>query len=61
MECQRCLLGKEAEYRVYTEAMEMKVCATCAQEARRLGITVEPLDDGKTRSGRTACGALASV
>ena len=61
MECQRCLLGKEAKYRVYTEAMEMKVCATCAQEARRLGIAVEPLDDGKTRGRRTACGALVSV
>jgi hypothetical protein len=59
MECQRCLLGKEAEYRVHTEAMEMKVCATCAQEARRLGLVVEPLDDGKARSSITACAALA--
>src|SRR4249919_3905685 len=47
MECQRCLLGKEAKYRVYTESMEMKVCVTCAEEARRLGIAVEPLDDEK--------------
>jgi hypothetical protein len=61
MECQRCLLGKEAKYRVYTESMEMKVCATCAEEARRLGIAVEPLDDEKARSSRTVCGALASV
>ena len=53
MECQRCLLGKEAKYRVYTESMEMKVCATCAEEARRLGITVEPLDDEKATSSRT--------
>ena len=35
MECQRCLTGKEAKYRVYTESMEMKVCVTCAEEARR--------------------------
>ena len=61
MECQRCLLGKEAKYRVYTESMEMKVCVTCAEEARRLGIAVEPLDDEKARSSRTVCGALASV
>ena len=49
MECQRCLTGKEAKYRVYTESMEMKVCVTCAEEARRLGIAVEPLDDEKAR------------
>jgi hypothetical protein len=61
MECQRCLLGKEAKYRVYTEAMEMKVCRTCAEEARRLGIAVEPLDDGKGKSSRTVCGAFASA
>ena len=61
MECQRCLLGKEAKYRVYTESMEMKVCVTCAEEARRLGIAVEPLDNEKASSSRTICGALASV
>jgi ribosome-binding protein aMBF1 (putative translation factor) len=43
MECQRCLTGKEAKYRVYTEAMDMKVCTTCADEARKLGIAVEVL------------------
>ena len=61
MECQRCLLGKEAKYRVYTEAMEMKVCAICAEEAQRLGIAVEPLDDRKVKNNGTVCGALASV
>ena len=61
MECQRCLLGKEAKYRVHTEAMEMKVCATCAEEARRLGIAVEALDDGKVKNNGTVCGSFASV
>jgi hypothetical protein len=50
MECQRCLLGKEAKYRVYTDIIDMKVCETCADEARRLGIAVEPLDDGKVKT-----------
>lgn len=44
MKCQRCLRGAEATYRAYTEAMELKVCAACAGEARRLGIAVEALD-----------------
>jgi hypothetical protein len=43
MKCERCLRGEEARYRVYTDAMEMVVCAACADEARNLEITVEPL------------------
>ena len=43
MKCERCLRGEEAKYRVYTDAMEMAVCAACADEARNLEITVEPL------------------
>ncbi len=43
MHCERCLRGEEARYRVYTDAMEIAVCAACADEARNLGITVEPL------------------
>ena len=61
MECQRCLLGKEAKYRVYTDVIDMKVCAACADEARRLGIAVEPLDDGKVKNNGTVCGSFASV
>jgi hypothetical protein len=61
MECQRCFLSKEAKYRVYTEAMEMKVCANCAAEARRLGIAVELLDGEKEKNNGTVCGALALV
>jgi hypothetical protein len=43
MECHRCLSRKEATYRVYSDALEMAVCAACADEARRLGLDVEPL------------------
>ncbi len=51
MTCQRCLIGKEATYRAYTEAMEMEVCRTCADEAQRLGIAVEILDPGERKNG----------
>jgi hypothetical protein len=37
MKCQRCLSG-EAAYHVHTDTIDMKVCAACAAEARRLGI-----------------------
>ena len=43
MKCERCVEGEEARYRVYTDAMEMKVCGSCAKEARRIGIRVEAL------------------
>jgi hypothetical protein len=44
MKCQRCLRGEEAKYRVYTDIIDMKVCAACAEEARKLGIAVEVLE-----------------
>jgi len=52
MSCQRCLSGKEARYRAYTDAMEIDVCRTCAKEARRLGISLAWIecDDYPTRS-----------
>ena len=40
MKCQRCLSGKEARYRAYTDVLEIDVCRTCAVEARRLGISL---------------------
>jgi hypothetical protein len=43
MKCGRCLSGEEATYRVYSDALDMAVCAACADEARKLGIGVEPL------------------
>ena len=43
MKCGRCLSGEEATYRVYSDVLDMAVCAACADEARKLGIGVEPL------------------
>jgi hypothetical protein len=43
MNCQRCLSGEEAIYRVYSDALDLAVGAACADEARRLGLGVEPL------------------
>ena len=47
MKCQRCLSGQQAAYRVYTDALNMEVCATCAEEALGMGIAVEVLSRGK--------------
>lgn len=44
MKCQRCIGDEEIQYRAYTDAMDIEVCASCAEEARRLGIAVEALD-----------------
>jgi hypothetical protein len=61
MECQRCLTGKQAKYRVYTDIMDMKVCEACADEARKLGIAVEVLDDGERKQRLRQCkGILTS-
>jgi len=43
MKCGRCLSGEEATYRVYSDILDMAVCAACADAARKLGIGVEPL------------------
>src|SRR5262245_19141499 len=48
MKCQRCLRdGAQAIYRVSTEMINIEICAWCADEARKLGISVEPLDSGE--------------
>jgi protein-arginine kinase activator protein McsA len=49
MKCQRCC-GREATYRVRSDVIDMKVCAACADEARRLRIAVEVLG-GEERKG----------
>jgi hypothetical protein len=43
MKCQRCL-ERESRYRAVSDLMDIAVCATCAQEARRLGIRVQTAD-----------------
>ena len=46
MKCQRCCGREKAVYRVRSDVIDMKVCAACADEARRLGIAVEVLGGG---------------
>jgi hypothetical protein len=52
MKCQRCLRGEEATYRVRSDVIDMKVCAACADEARRLGLAVEVFrEEERKRTG----------
>jgi len=50
-ECQRCFRD-EATYRVYTDALDIKVCVACAEEACSLGIPVEVLRSSETMKRR---------
>jgi len=51
MECERCFTGEEAKYRAYTDIIDIKVCAVCADKASKLGIAVQLLDgEGKNKS-----------
>lgn len=62
MNCQRCLGGREAQYCAYTDAMKIEICSSCAQEALRLGIAVEPVmycDVGAVRGGSVSNATLA--
>jgi hypothetical protein len=52
MKCQRCCSREETSYRVWSDVIDMKVCAACAAEARRLGIAVEVLDGGGRKGDR---------
>lgn len=53
MKCERCLRGEEAKFRVRSDIIDMKVCAACADEARKLGIAVEVLDrEEKNNQGK---------
>ena len=53
MKCERCCRREEATYRVHSDIINIKVCASCADEARNLGLAVEFLGDG----GRKGKGA----
>ena len=47
--CQRCQ-EEDAAFRVFTDAMDIDVCPSCAEEARQLKIAIEDLprpDPGK--------------
>lgn len=41
MGCERCLSSEVSRFRVYTGELDIMVCASCADEARRIGLPVE--------------------
>jgi hypothetical protein len=50
--CERCVSGDEATYVVSSDVIHMKVCAACAETARKLGLTVT--NRGRSRKRPTA-------
>ncbi len=54
MKCQRCKNDKEAEFRVVSDILDIKVCADCAAEARRMGMSLEIVEIGKAKNDRAA-------
>jgi len=59
MKCQRCGNDKEAEFRVVSDVMDIKVCADCAGEARRLGMSLEIVEINKAKNERATSNAEA--
>ena len=59
MKCQRCENDNEAEFRVVSDVMDIKVCADCAGEARRIGMSLEIVEIDKAKNGRAASKAEA--
>jgi hypothetical protein len=45
--CERCLAGGPAQYWVESDVMRVRVCKACSEEARRLGLKVEPVNSNK--------------
>jgi hypothetical protein len=59
MKCQRCENDNEAEFRVVSDILDIKVCADCAGEARRLGMSLEIVEIDKAKNERAARNADA--
>ena len=59
MKCQRCGNEKEAEFRVVSDILDIKVCADCAGEARKIGLSLEILEIDKAKNERAASKAEA--
>jgi len=49
MKCQRCQT-EDAQFRVFTDAIDIDVCLSCAEEARQLKIATEDL----SRTGKAS-------
>jgi hypothetical protein len=47
MRCGRCGEKKKVRYRVFSDIIDVKVCANCAAEARSLHLGLELLDAKK--------------
>jgi hypothetical protein len=54
MKCQRCGNDKEAEFRVVSDIMDIKVCADCAGEARKIGLSLEIVEIDEAKNDRAA-------
>ena len=52
MKCQRCENDREAEFRVASDILDIKVCADCAGEARRIGMSLEIVAIDKAKNER---------
>jgi predicted metal-binding protein len=60
MKCHRCGNDKEAEFRVVSDILDIKVCADCAGEARSLGMSVEVVEIDKAKNERAVSNAEAA-
>ena len=52
MKCERCESDKEAEFRVISDVLDIKVCADCAREARKIGLSLEVIEIDKAKNER---------
>ena len=59
MKCQRCESDKEAEFRVISDVLDIKVCADCAREARKIGLSLEVIEIDKAKNERAPGNATA--
>jgi hypothetical protein len=48
MKCQQCLSrrGELAEYRVFSDIINVEVCLKCAEKAREFGLKTTSLNEG---------------
>jgi hypothetical protein len=60
MKCQRCGNDEEAEFRVVSDVLDIKVCADCAGEARELGPSLKIVEIDKAKKERAATKAKVS-
>jgi len=52
MKCQRCFDDQRVVYRVSSDVINLRVCASCAAEARRLGLAVKVFSVGESKTLR---------